>query len=174
MSTLLGRRARPFLPAVRTLHERVRFCSRCASVWEARSGQDGERAAERVCPACGMGVLLSASSDALPGEGAAFVIATDDLRVSAVSKAAERLFGVPEPELIGTRLLRLMTSPEGDDELALRVSRAAYGTRAVRPIQIRLLLGQRPAFARLDARIASCGPPRGALVALEPLAASLP
>jgi PAS domain-containing protein len=174
VSTLLAQGGRPFLEAVRTLHERVRFCSRCGTVRDERERAGDHRPAERVCPACGMGVLLVASRDALPSDGMSFVIATDDLRISAVSEAAERIFGMPEPDLIGNNLLRVMTSPGHEDELALRVSRAANGARAVRMIPVRLLLGDRPAFGRLEARIASCGPPRGALVALDPITASLP
>jgi PAS domain S-box-containing protein len=174
VSTLLAQSGRPFLTAVRTLHERIRFCSRCGMVRDERERQGDTRPAERVCPDCGMGVLLAAPREALPGEGMSFLIVTDDLRISAVSEAAERIFGGPEADLIGTNLLRVMTSPEGDDELALRVARAATGTRAVRTIPVRLLRGDRPAFGRLEARVASCGPPRGALVALDPITARLP
>ena len=53
-----------------------------------------------------------------PGEAAAFLIADFELRVSAVSEGGEKYFGAEEG-LIGTRLLDLLTSPLGDDQLCL-------------------------------------------------------
>ena len=56
---------------------------------------------------------------------AAFVIATVELRVSAVSVGAEEIFG---PEHVGDRapLLDLVASPMGDDRTSRKlVSRAA-------------------------------------------------
>jgi PAS domain-containing protein len=168
VTTLLAQGGRPFLEAVRSPNDRIRFCSRCGNVREERAPR-GDRRPERVCSDCGMGVLLAASREALPAEGMSFLIVTNDLRISAVSEAAERLFGSPEPDLIGTNLLRVMTSPDSDDELALQVARAANGARGVAIVPIRLMRGDRPVFGRLEARVTACGPPRGALVALEPM-----
>jgi PAS domain-containing protein len=168
VTTLLAQGGRPFLETVRSLHDRVRFCSRCGNVREERPPR-GDKRPERVCPDCGMGVLLAASPEALPAEGMSFLIVTSDLRISAVSEAAERLFGAPEPELIGMTLLRVMSGQDSDDELALRVARAANGARGVTVVPIRLIRGDRPVFGRLEARVSACGPPRGALVALEPM-----
>ena len=71
-----------------------------------------------------MGMILTCPRDALPGESAAFLILDYDLRVSAVSEAGERFFG-KEKGLIGSRLLDLVTSPMGDDQLARKASVAA-------------------------------------------------
>jgi ribosomal protein S27AE len=160
---------RPFLGSVRSaLTDRIRFCSRCGVVREERELSFTPPDLERVCSDCGMGVMLSAGRDALPTSGLAFLIVTEDLRISAVSEAAERIFGC-ETDLLGSMLFTAMTSPLGLEELALRIARAASGGRDVVLIPIELERGARPSFRPLKARVSSCGPPRGALVAIEPL-----
>jgi PAS domain-containing protein len=160
---------RPFLGSVRSaLTDRIRFCSRCGVVREERELAFSPPDLERVCSDCGMGVMLTAGRDALPSTGMAFLIVTEDLRISAVSEAAERIFG-SETELLGSMLFATMTSPLGLEELALRIARAAGGDRDVILIPIELERGARPSFRRLEARVSHCGPPRGALVAIEPL-----
>jgi hypothetical protein len=160
---------RPFLGSVRSaLTDRIRFCSRCGVTREERELGFNPPDTERVCSECGMGVMLVCERDALPGDGMAFLIVTEDLRISAVSAAAERIFGA-EMELVGTMLFTTLTCPLGLEELALRVGRAAGGDRDVILLPIELERGARPSFRGLEARVSSCGPPRGALVALEPL-----
>jgi PAS domain-containing protein len=160
---------RPFLGSVRSaLTDRVRFCSRCGVVREEREVGFSPPDVERVCADCGMGVMLVCGRDALPAERMAFLIVTEDLRVSAVSEAAERIFG-SERELVGSMLFATISCPLGLEELATRVARAAGGDRDVVLLPIALDPGARPSFRGLEARVASCGPPRGALVALEPL-----
>ena len=114
-----------------------------------------------------MGVLLGCSRDALPGEAAAFVICTYELGVSAVSQAGEKIFG-QEGELVGKHLLDLRHEPA-----RRRPARPARGPR--RPARLRP--GRHAAAAAspnaaevgmLAARIATCGPPRAALVTVEP------
>jgi hypothetical protein len=160
---------RPFLGSVRSaLTDRIRFCSHCGVTREERELGFNPPDVERVCSDCGMGVMLVCERDALPSDGMAFLVVTEDLRISAVSEAAERLFG-REMDLVGTMLFTTITCPLGLEELALRVGRAAGGDRDVILLPIELERGARPSFRGLDARVSSCGPPRGALVALEPL-----
>src|SRR3954452_3637438 len=160
---------RPFLGSVRSaLADRIRFCSRCGMVREERELSFNPPDLERVCNDCGMGVMLSAGRDALPGPGMSFLIVTEDLRISAVSEGAERIFG-SETEMLGKMLFTAMTSPLGLEELALRIARAAGGDRDVILIPIELERGGCPGYSRLEARVSHCGPPRGALVAIEPL-----
>lgn len=160
---------RPFLGSVRSaLADRIRFCSRCGMVREERELSFAPPDLERVCNDCGMGVMLSAGRDALPGSNMSFLIVTEDLRISAVSEGAERIFG-SETELLGKMLFTAITSPLGLEELALRIARAAGGDRDVILIPIELERGGRPGYSRLEARVAHCGPPRGALVTIEPL-----
>ena len=114
-------------------------------------------------------MVLSCPRDALPGEAAAFLILDYELQVSAVSEAGERYFG-NEKTLIGTGLLDLMTSPLGDDQLARKASVAAQRPCDATVMPVRLL---RPAesagsIGTMAARIATCGPPRAALLTVEP------
>jgi hypothetical protein len=114
-----------------------------------------------------MGLMLSCTRDALPGPGAMFMIFTFELTVSAVSQAAERIFG-PEQELLGKHVLDLLSSPMGDDQLGAMVARA--GQRAVEPsvLPVRSMSSDAGPAGTMAARIATCGPPRAALVTMEP------
>ena len=146
-----GRRARP-----------IRFCSRCGHPADESGGPRPARAA-RVCGRCGMGLLLTCSAEALPGSAAAFMIVTFELLVSAVSEAGERYFG-EEGALVGTPFLDHVTSP-----LARSVAQAAQ--RAAEPVVLPLRLTPSEhagAIGTLAARVATCGPPRAALVTVEP------
>ena len=114
-----------------------------------------------------MGMLLSCGRDALPGAAAAFLVVTFELGVSAVSEAGEKFFG-PEQSLVGKSLLDLLTSPLGDDHLARQVGQAAQ--RACDPVvmPVRLVDAKPTRVGTMAGRIATCGPPRAALVTVEP------
>ena len=75
----------------------IRFCSRCGEPAEEPPRDDEPVSRTRVCEGCGMGMLLSCAREALPGAGAAFVIATVEATVSAVREAAEPVFGCCGP-----------------------------------------------------------------------------
>ena len=113
-----------------------------------------------------MGVMLTAPRKALPGPGGAFVVVTREGRISAVSEAAESLIG-EEPGLLGMPIASTLTSAEGDDRLARQVARAAGAGREVAEAKVTPVLqaGENP--TPFSARIASCGPPRAALLVLE-------
>src|SRR3954452_24819987 len=119
----------------------IRFCSRCGEPSEepAKLGERFPR--ERVCRRCGMGLMLSCSRDAMPGTAAAFLLATYDLRVSAVSEAGEKIFG-REQSLVSKPLLDLLSSPLGNDQLARSAGQAAQ--RACDPVvmPVRLASGR--------------------------------
>ncbi len=146
--------------------ERTRFCTRCAATAAEPEAQGVPFGFDRVCGRCGMGVILTAPRKALPGPGGAFVVVTREGRISAVSEAAESLIG-EEPGLIGMPIGSALTSEEGDDRLARQVARAAGAGREVAEATVTPVLqaGENP--TRLSARIASCGPPRAALLVLE-------
>jgi hypothetical protein len=116
-----------------------------------------------------MGMILTCPRDALPGEAAAFLILDYELKVSAVSQAGERYFG-KEKELIGSGLLELVTSPLGDDQLVRKASVAAQRPCDPTVMSVRLLKPNERggAFGTMAARIATCGPPRAALLTVEP------
>jgi hypothetical protein len=92
-----------------------------------------------------------------------------ELVVSAVSEAAERVFGA-EQDLLGRHLLDVLTSPMGEEHFSSHVARASQ--RATEPV----IMPVRPASGlsvggatgTMAGRIATCGPPRAALVTMEP------
>lgn len=114
-----------------------------------------------------MGLMLSCPGEAVPGAGAAFVIATADLCVSAVSGAAEMLFGLEE-DLLGCPLVSLMNSSAGRDRLTHAVSSAAVRNRPPSVLTVRGLTANSRGVGLLAARICTCGPPRGALITVGP------
>ena len=136
----------------RDIPRTVRFCTSCGEI------ADGVGRL-RVCPGCGMGVLLSAAPDALPGARAPFVLVDRDLRVTAVSSAGERIFGSDAP---GRPLASLVSARGGSGEISRQVARAASGLSGTARLAV-TVAGRRGAF---EARISPCGPPRAALVAV--------
>ena len=114
-----------------------------------------------------MGILLTCVRAAQVRVGAPFVIVTDDLRVSAISHAAERILA-PESEVVGSTLLSWISSPVGEERLALTIARAASGTRGdVVSLPVDLAVPEGGNARRLEARVAPCGPPRAALLVLQ-------
>jgi hypothetical protein len=113
-----------------------------------------------------MGMVLTCSHDALPGDAAPFLIVTLELAVSAVSLTGEELFG-KQQGLVGTHLLELLTSPLGDDRLERFASLAAGRSREPVVLPVRPRSNGSQQASTLTARIATCGPPRAALVAIE-------
>ena len=114
-----------------------------------------------------MGMVLTCPREALPGEAAAFLIVDYELRVTAVSEGGERYFGA-EHELIGRRLLDLVTSPLGADQLARNAGIAAQRPCDPLVMPVRLVSREAERVGTLAARIATCGPPRAALITVEP------
>ena len=145
--------------------ELTRFCTHCGSLFESASMTPERPLRGRVCSNCGLGMVLTCSSELLQRPGGAFLVVTSDLIVSAASEEAEELLDSGHG-LHGQPLLSVLTSPKGVAELARRVVRAATGDRSVgvRPVE--------PAAKRLTgvslvARIGSCGTPPAALVVVE-------
>ncbi len=143
----------------------ITFCGHCGA-----SSQYTEisEAPSRVCESCGMGLLLECSRDAAPSPGAAFIVLDASLSVCAVSEAAERLLAMRETEAVNRHLTELVVpadaETQGPTNLAAAVTWAARGDDAVHRATVR------PANAfgiRMSARIASCGPPRAALVVFD-------
>ena len=135
------------------------FCTHCASLF------DEPTARRRVCPRCGLGVVLTCSSATLDTPGAAFFVVTADLRVSAGSKQAEDLFSVKDGTF-GRPLMSLITSPDGVGELARLVAAAASGTLAPSTIAVESA-ASRLDNVSLEARVGGCGNPPAALVVVE-------
>jgi hypothetical protein len=123
----------------------VHFCTHCGALTES--------APQRVCAACGLGVVLSCAPGVLPRAGAAFLVVKSDLRISAVSEAAQQVLG----EVCGEPLLDVIS---GDPALPRWIGRAAMGSQRV--VSVALRVGTR----RLNGRIAFCGEPPAALLVL--------
>jgi hypothetical protein len=69
---------------------------------------------------------------------------------------------------VGANLLDLATCPLGDDQLARHIALAAQRPREPIVVPMRLLSAEGEAQGTLAARIATCGPPRAALVTVQP------
>jgi hypothetical protein len=110
-------------------------------------------------------VLLSARRDALTPDAAALVICTYELTITAVTEAAESFLG-SEDQLLGTNLLDHLSCPLGDEQLARHAALAAQRAREPVPLPLRLRAEQ--PVGTLAGRIGTCGPPRAALLAVEP------
>jgi hypothetical protein len=151
----------PASPAPQTSPD-ISFCTHCGS----RPAID--QPPSRVCTSCGLGLVLSASGEAAPAEGDAFLVLDSSLAVCAVSEAAERLLGTPETGAVNRHITQLLVpadaEAQGPTNLAVAVTWAARGDDAMHKVVVR------PANTfgvRLTARIASCGPPTAALVVFE-------
>ena len=164
MTAIAQTAAVPAAPPQRV--ERTRFCSRCASTSGEPEPQHAAYGFDRVCERCGMGVMLAVATKALPGPGAAFVVVTREGRISAVSEAAEPMVG-EESGVLGMPITTVVSCPDGDAHLARALARAAGGGREVRPVTVTPAAQPGGRNARMAARIASCGPPRAALLVLE-------
>ena len=141
--------------------EPVRFCTHCGAIGE--HGRDDELA-RRVCGHCGLGVVLGCARGALAEAGSAFLVVSAEGDVSAASAAAEALLRAQPNELDGRPLLGIVSPGAAAYELTRRVTHAACGDRRISTLRVRIGNG-----AQVDARVASCGEPRAALVVLSPL-----
>lgn len=121
-----------------------------------------------MCASCSLGLILESRADVAPSAGDAFLVLDRSLAVCAVSEAAERLLAANEPDVVNRHVSDLLMPAHAEERDAASLSaavawaaRAEGGTRSVTV---------RPANTfgiRLTARIASCGPPRAALLVLE-------
>ena len=142
------------------------FCSYCGyppmGPWRVR--------AHRVCMRCQMGVVLRAPAGAQPRYDDPFVIVDRQLAVQAVSRRAEVALSVEEPAGLDASLAEFLIYDNGDHdlgELAALVELVFAGAEPSNRLELRPVANPE---IRLQGRITSCGPPRGALLILTPLA----
>jgi hypothetical protein len=140
----------------------ILFCSHCGDRPAAA------QTSSRVCSSCGLGLVLQASRDVAPAVGDPFLVLDATLSVCAVSGAAERLLATDETEAVNRHVTELLVPADAEAQgaatLAAAVTWAARGDEQMRRVFVR------PANTfgvRLTARIASCGPPRAALIVFE-------
>ncbi len=142
------------------------FCSYCGyppmGPWRVR--------AHRVCMRCEMGVVLKAPAGAEPRYNDPFVIVDRHLAVQAVSRRAEVALSVKEPAGLDAPLEEFLICDNGDHdrgELAALVELVFAGGEPSNRLELRTVSNP---DVRLQGRLTSCGPPRGALLILTPLA----
>ena len=165
----VARTGRPALRLVAPLEREqpaplVPFCSHCGT----HPAPPTLAPNTRVCADCGLGLILECREDVAPNAGDAFLVLDRTLAVCAMSDAAERLLAASEPDVVNRHVTELLM-PAGAEEqdgtaLSVAVAWAARGEGGARTAVVR------PANTfgiRLTARIASCGPPRAALLVLE-------
>ena len=140
--------------------ERIRFCTNCGTLFDPEP-PDAKAHRERVCPVCGLGVLLSTDDDMLSRDGEPFLVVLKDLTVSAASESAAALLGIETLNMVGRPLLSLRDTPIRGSELADRVSRAAGGAGDISLVRVQV------SGTSYEVRVGRCGEPRGALVVFE-------
>lgn len=142
------------------------FCGHCAA---PAPGGTPPAPTARVCTSCGLGLLLEAREDAVPADGDAFLVVDSTLLVQALSRQAQTLLAVAEEAAIdrpvGELLVPADAEAQGPTGFAAMIAHAAQG---VDGDSSRTVVRPWNTFGvRLRARIATCGPPRAALVVLD-------
>jgi hypothetical protein len=136
------------------------FCGHCGRQPEGPVGES------RVCPKCGLGLLLEAPAELAPKTADPFLVVDGSLAVCAVSRQAERLLGLQETAAVNRHISELLVPAEAeapDGNLAAALISAVRGDGSSRNIVVR------PANTfgvRYWARIGPCGPPSAALLVL--------
>ncbi len=124
----------------------------------------------RVCRRCGLGLVLHAPEDNAPAHDALFLILDEQLLVQGVSRGAESVLLVGEPEGVHVPLSEYLIPAGGDAgkiDLAGLVALAVAGTPLTAAVKLRTTGDPVISFA---AQVSSCGPPPAALLLLTPLA----
>ena len=142
----------------------VWFCGHCGTRPEGELGH----AHARVCESCKLGLLLESDADVAPAKNQAFMVLDGTLSVCALSKHAETLLATTETEAVNRHVTELLVPADAEGStptsLAAAVTWAARGDETTRSVVVR---PARTFGVRLRARIASCGPPRAALLVFD-------
>jgi len=145
------------------------FCGHCAA--PAPSGQAPAPTA-RVCRSCGLGLLLETRRDAVPSERDAFLVIDNALLIQAMSRRAQTLLALSEEEAVNRPVAELLVPADAEAQahagFAAAIADAAQGADRAASVFVR---PWNTFGVRMRARIASCGPPRAALVVLQSPAA---
>jgi hypothetical protein len=157
---------RPLLRLVPDPAERTPLVSFCGHCGQAPPTPMAARS--RVCALCGLGVVITASADLAPQKGESFLIVDRQLKLCALSRGAERVLGVDEPEAVHRPVTDFLEPADaeaghGDELLQGIISSAAIGFAPPHSIVVRPT-GEYG--VRYAARVGSCGPPEGALIVL--------
>ncbi|MFZ0089715.1 MAG: PAS domain-containing protein [Solirubrobacteraceae bacterium] len=142
------------------------FCGHCAS---PSPGGTPPPPTARVCTSCGLGLLLEAREDAVPSDRDAFLVVDSALLVQAMSREAQSLLDLSEEMAIDRPVADLLVPADAESQartgFAVAIMDAAAGHD---PEPARTVVRPWNTFGvRMRAKIATCGPPRAALVVLE-------
>jgi hypothetical protein len=144
---------------------RREFCSYCSYP----PSRISRRNAGRVCARCNLGMILQAPADGAPRQASLFLILDGSLVVQGVSRGAETVLLVEEPDGVNTPLSELLMPAGGPNdwsELTALVGLALAGTPSPAVVELRTVGHPILWFA---ARVSSCGPPPAALLLLSPI-----
>jgi hypothetical protein len=140
------------------------FCGHCA----APSPNGAPPPTARVCTSCGLGLLLEAREDAVPSGRDAFLVVDSSLLVQAMSREAQGLLSVTEELAIDKPVAELLVPADAEAGRAGFAAAIAVAADGHDPDTSRCFVRPWNTFGvRMRARIATCGPPRAALVVLE-------
>jgi hypothetical protein len=123
-------------------------------------------ARSRVCALCGLGVVITAAQDLAPRKGESFLIVDRQLKLCGLSRGAERVLEVDEPDAVHRHICDFLEPADAEagqgDELLQSIITSGFTTPRT--------LVVRPAGeygVRYAARVGACGPPAGALIVLS-------
>jgi PAS domain-containing protein len=136
------------------------FCGHCG-----RSPDTGYRAS-RVCPSCGLGLLLEASLDVAPAPSDPFLVIDSSLMVCAVSRQAERLLGISETDAVDRPLNDFLAPADSEAGPDAIVTALALSSAEEAPVKNLVVRPVNTFGVRYWARIGRCGPPSAALLVL--------
>jgi PAS domain-containing protein len=140
------------------------FCGHCG---RSPQNQEGSETGARVCPRCGMGLLLQAPAKIAPAPSDPFLVVDASLTVCAVSRRAEQLLDISETEAVNRHIAEFLAP--GDTEapkaqtLAGLIAWAARGQEQTQDVVVR---PTNTFGVRYWARVGPCGPPMAALLVL--------
>jgi PAS domain-containing protein len=121
-----------------------------------------------VCTRCGLGLLLETREDAVPDPRDAFLVVDSRLLVQAMSREAQTLLGLAEEDAVDRPVSELLVPADAEGEprggLAAAIAEAASGDG---PDGRAFIRPWNTFGVRMRARIATCGPPRAALIVLD-------
>jgi PAS domain-containing protein len=159
-------------PALRLVHpaevepvEFTWFCGHCAA---PAGGEQPPAPLARVCRSCGLGVMLESRRDVAPTDRDAFLVIDSSLLVQAMSRRAETLLGLTEDSAVNRPVVQMLVPADAEAGRPAKFAAALVEAAAGADEPVNAFVRPWNTFGvRLRARIASCGPPRAALVVLE-------
>jgi PAS domain-containing protein len=171
----LDSHARPVLRLVQGAQEAPTewtwFCGHCA----APSPRDlPPSPATRVCPSCGLGLLLESRADTVPSAKDAFLVVDEALLIQAVSRTAEQLLSISEDAAVNRPVAELLVPADAEARGPGSFAGAIADAIGNGDDPVHAFVRPWNTFGvRMRARIAPCGPPRAALLVLDPSPARL-